>query len=223
MANEQDEQDDISQIFSKLRTVHKHYDLAGELANLIYNGEYIKFCELLDSNPDFNINGSHHGRTLLQIALNDHKCDFVMFLLKKGAVMTVGNNLDHDDVLFTAVCNCSYYCGYARILEFIRQYHGLIKYLLEAGANPNLARPNSQRTALMCVCDVNYYYSNDAESGMNSIVILLLDHRAKRELMDADGKTAEQLAEQRGNNLIAETLRSHESIPDTKGAIMEDM
>jgi len=102
-----------------------------------------------------------------------------------------------------------------------KKYGQIIKYLIDCGANCNL-KENDPCSPLFLLCRKHIMVDDSHTKDIIEIAGMLLDHGANRNDTDDKGKTAEQLAREQNYKLIADAIRDHETIPDTKSYIPED-
>lgn len=120
--------------------------------------------------------------TPLITAANSRKKSVVIELLRLGAQVDAKTTLDT-----TALANASYR-GYADIMEV----------LLDAGANINIVNKQETKTPLMYT----------AENGHVEATALLLKRGADRTLRDRYGKTAAEIARERGHAELAQLIET---------------
>ncbi len=135
---------------------------------------------LLDHGADPNIQ-DHMGMTALMWLSVEGSIDDVRLLLKHGAKTNLENASGMTALLFATSNN-------VRV--------DLVRLLLESNANPNARNNEWKETHLM----------DASKRGREDVVQLLLEYGADTELQNVDGKTALDLASEKGHTNIVRLL-----------------
>jgi len=135
---------------------------------------------LVEYGADLESKNSYQYTPLMTAATTRRK-SVVSELLRLGAQVDNATTLDT-----TALANASY-SGYADIMEV----------LLDAGANINMVNKQESKTPLMFT----------AENGHIEATVLLLKRGADRTMQDRYGKTAADIAAERGHAELAQLIR----------------
>jgi len=195
------------------------------LYDLIFSHDSTMFRNIIEQykgHYDFTMNGPG-GDTLLHTAAMHGAVPFVEILIENGANVHLKCRRGID-ALNQASLNCAIYCKYTNetdddvIVVEIHNYYLTIKYLLEHGADCTTTGPDGH-TALIHIC--RQYHRELVKCIMKDIVELLLMHGSKHGSMARLNHMAEETAREKGNIEIADFIHGYQSMPDTKGAIME--
>jgi len=203
--------------------------LGQQIETLIKTNKSTDLDNLLTLNPDFPIDTEYiewRKRTPLLFAVQcaHPKCVAVLLSHKASIAITTS---PYNITICALTWACSDY-KYCKIHENKPKYKNIIKQLITAGADCNY-RLNFGYTALMYVCG-HYFMQTDTDiDDCVELVKLLLDNGADRELINENGKTAIDLAQDyaRTTNsyVIANLVRDYQPVPfpDTKWVVQDDI
>jgi len=181
-----------------------------EWYHTLYHSDIDIVKYLVESGADLNIldNAAHAP---LHWAIHESNIDIVKYLVESGANIDCvgepsGNPYNHTPYNYSMqYCSPLLYAIFWLTTDYLKKIP-IIEYLIKSGANVNLS-DSTNTTPLHAAADAVRYFD---------VVKMLLDHGADKEARDKKGRTAVDIAREKGNNKIVEYIESFESVP-TKG------
>ena len=147
---------------------------------------------LIDNGADLNIKGgSNYGYTALMYAVKEGNTEIAKLLLDNGADLNIKDSF-----------------GYTALMFAVREGNTeIVKLLLDNKANIS-GEINYQKEVMYPADYKNNELMSAAEKGYTEIVELLIDNGADLNTRSKSGKTALDIAEQKGHQDIVDILRT---------------